>query len=154
MTTEHVSCLKYANTIPFFFSVGTLSIIIYSFILFSNLAVAVTIIEQQLANEDGGATMCGVRHHRLKHWPADDGCNECKCAKSTAAGDVDDKTVTVSPSALSCTNLWCGPATYDCLGGVVPCSGTNQVMSYALHKEKKTSIIIRIITIYTTIRIV
>lgn len=85
-------------------------------------AIAITIVEQQIDN--GDVSMCSS-HHRLKHWPADDGCNECKCAKSVA-GDVDDKT-TLSSQLVSCTNLWCGPATYDCLSRITPCTGTNQV---------------------------
>jgi len=79
--------------------------------------------DQQNIDEDGVSAMCGGGRHRRKHWIADDGCNECKCSsKSTMVDNVDDKS-----AVMSCTNMWCGPATFDCLSGVMPCTGTNQV---------------------------
>lgn len=81
-----------------------------------------TIIVEQQA--DGGVAMCTSRY-RLKHWPAADGCNECKCAKSTEDIVDDNKAI---GAVVSCTSLWCGPAAYDCLIGVSPsCTGANQV---------------------------
>ncbi|XP_050061562.1 uncharacterized protein LOC114123496 [Aphis gossypii] len=79
--------------------------------------------DQQQNDDDGSTTMCGGSRHRRKHWIADDGCNECKCSsKSSAVDNVEDKS-----AVMSCTNMWCGPATFDCLSGVMPCTGTNQV---------------------------
>ncbi|KAL5238430.1 hypothetical protein ACI65C_005840 [Semiaphis heraclei] len=79
--------------------------------------------DQQQFDDDGASVMCGGGRHRRKHWIADDGCNECKCSsKSAMVDNVDDKS-----AVMSCTNMWCGPATFDCLSGVMPCTGTNQV---------------------------
>lgn len=79
--------------------------------------------DQQQNDDDGATTMCGGGRHRRKHWIADDGCNECKCSsKSSMVDNVEDKS-----AVMSCTNMWCGPATFDCLSGVMPCTGTNQV---------------------------
>lgn len=80
-------------------------------------------MDQQKIDGDGTTAMCGGGRHRRKHWIADDGCNECKCnSKSAMVDNVDDKL-----PVMSCTNMWCGPATFDCLSGVMPCTGTNQV---------------------------
>lgn len=84
---------------------------------------AVQTVDQQV--NDDGVAICSSSRHRRKHWLADDGCNECKCTKPVT-DDIDDKEVTSTP-ILSCTNLWCGPASNDCLSSVVPCTGTNQV---------------------------
>lgn len=71
--------------------------------------------------------MCSSRH-RPKHWSADDGCNECKCVKSVTADDAEGKATGSPVMMASCTNLWCGPATYDCLSDGASCSGPNQVI--------------------------
>ncbi|XP_025418110.1 uncharacterized protein LOC112688909 [Sipha flava] len=85
----------------------------------NNKGPTVAVEEQPVVN--GG--LCSGRHRR-KHWLADDGCNECRCSKS-ATSDVDDKAAAAT-SAMSCTNLWCGPTAYDCLSDAT-CTGTNQV---------------------------
>lgn len=104
------------------------SFINYSSVFLSVTAVAVTIIEQV---DDDGVAMCNDGHRHINYyWTAVDGCNECKCAKSAASDVVGDKTAVTS--LVTCTNLWCGPVSFDCLSGVMPCTGTNQVTYYKM----------------------
>lgn len=100
-------------------------LVIYSYVVTGS--VAIPAVDQQVNDDSNG--LCSGRRHRRKYWLADDDCNECKCTKPEL-DDVDNKQ-TIIP-VVSCTNLWCGPTFNDCLSGVLPCTGSNQV-TYVLN---------------------
>lgn len=123
----HVSLIILTFSVCIFFmtvkyssDVFSVVLVIYSYVVTGS--VAIPVVDQQVNDDSNG--LCSGRRHRRKHWLADDGCNECKCTKPEIV-DVENKQ-TIIP-VVSCTNLWCGPTFNDCLSGVLPCTGSNQV---------------------------